>query len=161
MSEIKARSISQLQLSGIGGQSRQQTLLLTDRSYKNNTLFEGGEFKGSRTQRNYNGQNSTLKNRPMFAGNVTEAHKQLTNKSQSKNVHDFGKGEDRFKIYDRQARSINQSIGYNLPSTLKQKPISFGVGGRSVPELKNIFHGGPDPGAYNLPSDFDKSTHAN
>ena len=30
-----------------------------------------------------------------------------------------------------------------------------------MPELKNVFHGGPDPGAYKLPSDFDKSTHAN
>ena len=99
-----------------------------------------------------------MKNRPQFAGNVTEAHKQLTNKSQSKQCHDFGKGENRFKIYDRQARTINQSIGYELPSTLKSKAISFGIGGRSVPELKNVFHGGPDPGAYKLPSDFDKST---
>ena len=44
---------------------------------------------------------------------------------------------------------------------MKQKAISFGVGGRSVPDIKTFFHGGPDPGAYKLPSDFDKSTKAN
>ena len=116
MTEIKQRSISQLQLSGAGPSRQQNNLLLTDRGIKrNNTTLDSSLLDGSKSARNYT---AALKSRAQFAGNVTEAHRQLTNTSKSKNVHDFGKGEDRFKLYDRQARTINQQIGYDLPSTL-------------------------------------------
>lgn len=45
---------------------------------------------------------------------------------------------------------------------MKSQGISFGIGGRSVPDLSlSSFAQGPDPGAYKLPSDFDKKNKVN
>jgi hypothetical protein len=38
-------------------------------------MLEGADFSGNRSARNYGGFSSTIKQKPSFAGNVTEAHK--------------------------------------------------------------------------------------
>lgn len=65
----------------------------------------------------------------------------------------FGIGA-RFKSQNK--KNMNHSIGYNLKSTLSEKGISFGIGPRTPNIVKKNFDRFPEPGAYKLPSDFEK-----
>ena len=51
----------------------------------------------------------------------------------------------------------NHSIGYSLKSTLFDRNISFGVGPRTPNMAVKNFDKFPEPGSYNLPSDFKKA----
>jgi len=84
-----------------------------------------------------------------------------TNKSSSKQTHDFGKAASRFKIYTPGTEHVNHQIGYNLPSTLKSNRISFGKGERRKPSLDNPRDKTPDPTAYEITSDFNKTAKVN
>ena len=51
----------------------------------------------------------------------------------------------------------NHSIGYDLKSSLSTREISFGVGPRTPNLARHKGDKMPEPGAYKLPSDFEKS----
>jgi hypothetical protein len=50
---------------------------------------------------------------------------------------------------------------YELPTTLKSNRISFGKGERRKPSLENGSNKTPDPTAYEITSDFNKTAKAN
>lgn len=87
------------------------------------------------------------------------------NNSTAKQKFSFGK-EARFPSVTKKIH--NQSIGYDLPSTLKKRGCSFGVGTRfKTPDqlrqrssklslfVSNISVDSPPPNSYNLKSEFD------
>lgn len=77
-----------------------------------------------------------------------------TNKSTAKQLYSFGKG-NRFN-YARPDQLMHEIVGYNLPSTLRKSASSFGKGVKKTLQILQPV-ASPDPGTYEIPSDFTKT----